>query len=221
MFQADLLTYACRFGVVLLLLPIHEYAHARTALALGDTTALEAGRVDLNPFVHLDIFGTALLMLAGIGWAKPVPVDPRGFRKPRRDMAIVAMAGPMANLLMGLLLIVGAQFAMGAYYNQITAGAFTSKLSYLIDVLTIMAQISVNLAVFNLLPIPPLDGSRLLEAVLPPHALQRWYIHGEAFRSILLLLVLITPVFDVVIYFFSSRIMNFFVSITSFIPMLF
>ena len=95
-----------RAAVLLLLLPVHEYAHARVSYALGDPTAAQDGRLDLNPLVHLDPVGSLLMLLVGIGWAKPVPVDPRYYKNPRRDMVITAMAGPLANLIMGFLLFI-------------------------------------------------------------------------------------------------------------------
>ena len=110
-----------RAAVLLLLLPVHEYAHARVSYALGDPTAANDGRLDLNPLVHLDPVGSLLMLLVGIGWAKPVPVDPRYYKNPRRDMVITAMAGPLANLIMGFLFLILAQVSLGfwvrGYYN--------------------------------------------------------------------------------------------------------
>ena len=151
-------------GILLLVaftsLPIHEAAHGLAAYWMGDTTARDQGRLTLNPLRHLDLWGTVLLLVAGVGWAKPVPVNPARFRNPKTGMALTALAGPASNLLLALVLLVVYKLAaLGGVSSQ---GAF-----YLLVALALMVRTNIYLAVFNLLPVPPLDGSRILGLVLP------------------------------------------------------
>ncbi|HVH30409.1 MAG TPA: site-2 protease family protein [bacterium] len=139
---------------------VHEYAHAYVADRLGDPTPRAAGRLTLNPLAHLDLVGTLLILLVGFGWAKPVPITPTNFRNWRRDTVIVAAAGPLANVT--LLFVLGIPFKLGLLHAQaIEAGAISAVL------LTTM-RINAMLAIFNLIPIPPLDGSKILLGLLPP-----------------------------------------------------
>lgn len=144
-------------------IPVHEAAHALTADLLGDPTARAAGRLSLNPLRHLDPFGCLCLIAAGIGWAKPVPVNPRQFARPRLDMALTAAAGPASNLLMAAAALAGAKLA-----GWLLPAGEGSYLFYLF--LLNLCLINISLAVFNLLPVPPFDGSRILAAVLPAGA---------------------------------------------------
>ena len=152
---------------ILFALTFHEYAHAWAAWRLGDPTAQKMGRLSLNPLVHLDPAGTIMLVITvmsgfGLGWAKPVPVDPTYLRNPRKDMVWIALAGPMANLVLAFLL----------------GGILTYFGSDLGETLSKMVRyglvINLALAFFNLLPIPPLDGSRVLKGVLPIAQAQRF-----------------------------------------------
>ena len=197
-----------RAAVLLLLLPVHEYAHARVSYALGDPTAADAGRLDLNPLVHLD----------RVGWAKPVPVDPRYYKNPRRDMVITAMAGPLANLLMGFLFLILAQISMGYWIRGYYNGADVDTLYYMVLILQTIASISVSLAVFNLLPVPPLDGSRLVEYLLPRRWLMTYYRYARAINSIFLALLLFTDLFTNIIAFFTGHLLDGMYAITAFIP---
>ena len=163
--QEVLMTWGIRLAVVLLCLPIHEFAHGYAAYKLGDTTAARQGRLTLNPIRHLDPLGSAVLLLAGFGWAKPVPVDTRVFRNPRRDMAIVAAAGPLANIIMATVMMCIAKIIMHTF--SMGTPLHSQGLVWIIEQMLI---INLVLAVFNLLPIPPLDGSKLFGAVLPERA---------------------------------------------------
>ncbi len=142
-------------------LPVHEFAHAYVAAKLGDDTARRQGRLTLNPMRHLDLWGSILLIFAGFGWAKPVPVDPRRFKHPKRDMAITAAAGPVSNIIMATVLLTVLKIL---YYLSFTG---SSGFYLLLSILEIVIIVNLGLAVFNLLPIPPLDGSKLLGALLP------------------------------------------------------
>lgn len=154
-------------GPVLLAVTIHELAHGWVAFRLGDDTAQRAGRLSFNPLRHLDLVGTIVFFVTQmIGWAKPVPINPRRFRRPRQDMIWVSLAGPAANLALAVVfaqlyhLIGSLQFGPGS------AGWLSFfKMLYLICYLGTV--INIGLAVFNLLPIPPLDGSHILEGLLP------------------------------------------------------
>jgi len=161
--QDELFRWVARFAVLLVCLPVHEFAHALAAYKLGDNTADKQGRLTLNPFVHLDIFGSLMILFVGFGWAKPVPVNTAVFKNPRRDMALVAFAGPFANIVMATLLM-----SMIKIVVYVGAGRIPIQMiSNLFMIVEFMIFINLVLAVFNLLPIPPLDGSKLFGAILP------------------------------------------------------
>jgi Zn-dependent protease len=173
----------------------HEVAHGWTARALGDPTAANLGRLSLNPFKHVDPFGTiimpGMLMLAGwpvFGYAKPVPVVKGRLRNPRRDMMIVAAAGPGSNLIMAGL---GA-LALGLFLRAYSVGEPSVLTTFLMTNLYMFISINVFLALFNLLPIPPFDGGHIVEGLLPP-ALARKFggLHSKALLIMILLLVVL------------------------------
>jgi Zn-dependent protease len=154
---------------VLLILTIHEYAHAYAAYKLGDNTAKNLGRLSLNPLKHLDPFGAICMVLFHFGWAKPVPINARNFRNPKRDFAITALAGPMSNMIFAFLSAFFILLVNSLYLNIATGNVFLSKLVLnLLTFLVIFHQINIGIGLFNLIPIPPLDGSRILNVVLPP-----------------------------------------------------
>lgn len=154
----------------------HEYMHGRVADMLGDHTARNAGRLTLNPVPHIDLFGTVILPLAMIvfrapflfGYAKPVPVNPFFFKKPKRDMLLVALAGPLTNFTIAFLV------AMVGMILRLAGVSPLGSATELFEALFMIAQINVVLAFFNLIPVPPLDGSHIVEFFLPPGA-QRTY----------------------------------------------
>lgn len=150
-----------RLSVILFCLPIHEYAHGIIANKLGDPTAKNMGRLTLNPFAHLDIWGALLLFVLGFGYAKPVPVNPYYLRKPKRDLALIALAGPLTNLILALFIIV-------LYSLLKQSGVADNPLgNWILYFCSYAAYINLGLFVFNLLPIPPLDGFKVLCGIIP------------------------------------------------------
>ncbi len=166
--------------IILLSLSLHETAHGFAAWKLGDPTAHNLGRLTLNPLKHLDPVGAICMLLFGFGWAKPVPIQTRYFKNPRRDMALTGIAGPLSNLLLGFVsyLLAVVTYDAGAVSGLFLldeTGSFTSTGAWIVYVLylffIIAAQLNVALAVFNLIPVPPFDGSRFMYMLLP----QKWY----------------------------------------------
>ena len=153
-----------RVLAVLLCLTVHETCHGLAAYALGDPTARDRHRLSLNPFRHIDWLGLAMMLAAGFGWAKPVPVDPRYFKRPKQGMALTALAGPVSNFLLALLAVfLSREIYAHVPYSRGGVLAFEFLLYTL-------APLSIGLGLFNLLPIPPLDGSKVLGAFLPDRA---------------------------------------------------
>ena len=164
---------AVQLLAVLFCLTVHETCHGLAALALGDPTAKRQHRLSLNPLRHIDWFGLLMMLVAGFGWARPVPVNPNYFKKPRQGMALTALAGPASNLLLALLLLIPARLIYTyAHYSVFNQTA--------LDFLTSTAGLSIGLGLFNLIPIPPLDGSKVLAVLLPERA-YRWLMRYERF----------------------------------------
>ncbi|MDR2753325.1 MAG: site-2 protease family protein [Oscillospiraceae bacterium] len=179
-----LLQFAATVFVVALCLPAHEFAHAWAAKKLGDNTAFMHGRLTLNPAKHLDVMGTLMVLVVGFGYAKPVPVNPRNFRNRKKGMALTAAAGPLANLLLAVVLMFIGQL-LGALYSLFFAGSVAPDLMDLIwEFFAMASSINVALMLFNLIPVPPLDGSRILDMLLPARAslflarYERWLYIG-------------------------------------------
>ncbi len=168
-------------------LSFHEFCHGFAAKMAGDPTAERSGRLSLNPFAHFDLIGTLMLLFVGFGWAKPVPINVRYFKHPRRDLIIVSLAGVAGNILTAVLTVLFFRF-FGDYWFKIAGRA---GLIFLIQ----MVNINMGLAAFNLIPIPPLDGSRVLEAFLPYKYIQ-YYWWLERYGMIILLVLLMTGIIN-------------------------
>ena len=165
-----LLTALFTVVAALICLTVHELCHGAVAYRLGDPTAKNAGRLTLNPIRHIDPLGLILMITAHVGWSKPVPVDPRYFMEPKKGMALTALAGPVSNFLLAWVFLLAANGTMFLTsrldWSQTPRWAFWG-LFYLFEFLINATVLSVGLGIFNLFPIPPLDGSKVLFSVLP------------------------------------------------------
>lgn len=189
--------------LILIMMPVHEAAHAFAAHKLGDDTAKWNGRLTLNPLAHLDPIGSLMILAFGIGYAKPVPVNPYNFRKCSRKtgMALTALAGPLSNLLM-------AAISMGIFRLIYTFTTSYTVLMYAnLVLLNVFVPINIGLAVFNLLPIPPLDGSRIFGAILPDKW-TAWVDQHFQIVQLALLLLIFTGALDVPLNFLRSAVGN-------------
>jgi Zn-dependent protease len=198
MFDLDIPTIIARIIVLLIAFTVHELAHAVTADYLGDPTPRRMGRITLNPLKHLDPFGTIMLIIAGFGWAKPVMVNPMNMRgNPRTSMAIVAIAGPLSNFVMAGIAAIF--FRTGLVdINSLMTGAGTLSLT---NLLFQFLYINLALAFFNLLPVPPLDGSKILYAILPAEMVYRLRpLEQYGFMILFLVVFLVPQVLDVLVW---------------------
>ena len=171
-----------RMAAVLLCLSVHETCHGLAALALGDPTAKARHRLSLNPLRHIDWLGLAMMFVAGFGWAKPVPVNPNYFKNPKQGMAVTALAGPASNFLLALLaMLISRLIYLYAPYNPVWQTVFDFCLYT-------VAPLSIGLGLFNLLPLPPLDGSKVLAMFLPDRAYAVWMRYERYGMLVLLVL---------------------------------
>lgn len=174
--------------VVFCVMPIHEYAHALIATKLGDPTPERTGRLTLSPLAHIDVMGALMILLVGFGYAKPVRVSARNFKNPKAGMALTAVAGPIANILMAFLFILLSNCAAVAYINF---GDLVWKVST--SFFSFAASINISLAVFNFLPIPPLDGSKILSLIIP----SKYYFKYLQYERYIILAVFALIVFGI------------------------
>ena len=172
--QEAIISFLLSVPIIILILSVHEYAHGVVASKLGDPTAENLGRLTLNPLKHIDPIGFLMFLIVGVGYAKPVPINSRYFKKPRRDMALVGAAGPLANLALALLFMTFIKL-FAVFTPMIPAATapawLPTALSYLYTILYLGVFYNLAFMIFNLIPVPPLDGSRILYAFLPSKAL--------------------------------------------------
>ncbi|WP_298593099.1 site-2 protease family protein [uncultured Mitsuokella sp.] len=184
---------------------IHEYAHARTADALGDFTPRMMGRITLNPRAHVDPIGLIMLFLVRFGWAKPVMINPNNFKNPRRDDILVSLAGPAANLVLAFL-------ALSLFVLLGRMGEMTSPGVYL--VLKLIIVYNINFAIFNMIPLPPLDGSHILRQILPQKYGYR-FAALERYSFLILIILVMTPVLSLIFIPLQNLVWGIFLTILS------
>lgn len=199
--------FLARLFVVFCTLPVHEYAHAFVADKLGDKTARLSGRLTLNPMAHIDILGAIMILFVGFGYAKPVPVNPRNFKNPKKGMALTALAGPFSNILMAVVFMFLSN-VLSLFGNSLFVQAFYVFFSF-------AASINIGLAVFNLIPIPPLDGSRVLELLIPDKYYYK-FAQYERYIVIVIFALIIFGVLDAPLAFLQNHLysaLNYIVSL--------
>lgn len=204
LFMNDRIISVIIHGIVLLTaFPIHECSHALAAHWMGDDTAKEQGRMTLNPLRHLDLFGTVFMLLGGFGWAKAVPINPNNFKNRKVGMALSALAGPVSNLLLAYISII--LYKAAAYIGLSDPNRYADALS---TIFLYAVFLNVGLAVFNLLPVPPLDGSRIFNLILP----EKLYFKVMKYENIifgLLFLAVFMGFLDGPLYFLRIKTIEF------------
>jgi peptidase, M50 family len=184
MFDFDIMSFIAGLPGLILAMAVHEYAHARAAVALGDITPRMTGRLTLNPLAHIDPIGLLMLILAHFGWAKPVMINPRNFKNYKRDDILVSLAGPAANLLLAFLTLI-VLLIYSKFFGRMSQGTYL--------VLQLIVLYNINFAIFNMIPLPPLDGSHILKHFLPARYTYR-YAQIERYSFFILIVFVMTPV---------------------------
>ena len=227
--QEDLMQILVRLFIILLILPLHEFAHAWTAHKLGDDTASYQGRLTLHPLAHVDPIGALLLLLTGFGWAKPVPIDPTRFNRKhslRFGMAVTAAAGPISNLIAAAVgMIVLRFYTVSSMYQQylqdyISLEAVSNAPEIVYTFIYYFVIINIGLAVFNLIPVPPLDGSKIIGYVTPV-SVDRWFARNQQIVRIVFLVLVFTGLLGYPLSWLSTQVFRFLHWATDWIPYFF
>ena len=197
MFDFNPLNMIAGLPGLLIALVIHEYAHARAAVALGDFTPKMMGRLTLNPAAHIDPIGLIMLLLVHFGWAKPVVYNPSNFKDIRKGDLIVALAGPMANIIVGFI----AMFLYLLLFNMEIDSQGTRM------VMSLIVLYNVGFAIFNMLPLPPLDGSKVLMFFLPPRLAYKYMMY-QRYSFIILIALMMTPILSGIMISLRQFIIN-------------
>ncbi len=197
-----ILDYLIKALVLFTAVPVHECAHAWVAEKMGDDTGRKQGRITLNPFVHLTLWGSLMMILVGFGWGKPVMVDSRNFKNPKKGMVLTSLAGPASNFIMAFLsMIVYKVLAFLSFAKD------SSTLDMMATVFVYITLINISLAVFNFLPIPPLDGSKIFNAILP----EKWYftiMKYENFIFIALIILVYSGLLEAPLSFLQGKVID-------------
>lgn len=227
--QQDIMKYVVRLVIIFLILPLHEYAHAWAAHKLGDDTASYQGRMTLNPLAHIDPIGALCLFLTGYGWAKPVPISPSRFDRKhniRAGVALTALAGPMANLLSALVGMIFLQIYQctdmyNTFMEDSAVGEAVSNVPFIIyTMLYYFISINIGLAVFNLVPIPPLDGSKIA-SYFTSGKFDAWFYKNQMIVQIVFMVIVFTGILSLPLTIAGNGVWWFLDLITSWIPKLF
>lgn len=190
---------------ILLAISLHEFAHGWVSWKLGDPTPKQEGRLTINPLRHLDPFGALCMLLFHMGWAKPVMINPYYYKNQKTGTALVSLAGPGMNLITGAISV----FILAGMYAGVQSGRlpYTTAMETVYTILYYFSVLSINLAVFNLIPIPPLDGSKILGVFLPD-SVNEWFNRNDRYCMIILMIALYVGVLDAPITFFYDVIHN-------------
>ena len=195
---------------------LHEFAHAWVARLCGDDTADSKGRLTLNPFSHVDPFGAILLLLTGFGWAKPVPINPNRMRNPRTGVIWTSLAGPASNLLIAFVMMIPFRILESI---PISSEAMYNTLSIIYSILYFFILVNIGLAVFNLIPIPPLDGSNILLGFLPYKAIY-WVQQHRQVISFVFLILIFSDFLDTPLSYLQQLIFKGFTFLTNWVPLM-
>ena len=199
---AIILAYAF---ALLIAFGLHEFSHAYVSYKLGDTTPKALGRLTINPLKHIDYTGFACLIIFGFGWAKPVPINPANYKRFKRDMVLVSLSGVTTNLILAFL-FTGIYF----FVSPLIADSTNLLLTLVFYFLNFMIIINLALFVFNLIPVFPLDGFNFLKALLP--AGNKFITFMQKYGTIILIVFLVTPIYDIVFSYVTGGLLNLFIS---------
>lgn len=217
LYNLDPFTLIVRGIVLLTSIPVHEAAHAFVADKLGDPTGRYAGRLTLNPIAHFDPMGAFAMVFIGIGWAKPVPINMNNFKDPKKGMAISAAAGPISNMILATISMIIAKILIYSFYLNGFTGTVANNL---IEVFEMMCSINISLAIFNLIPIPPFDGSRIFNSILSDRLYYK-IMQYERYIFIALLVVLYTGILTRPLGIASNRVFRGLNKMTGFVDRIF